>query len=359
MKTFKSFFETICSFENLFDAYLKARKGKRYRNDVLEFSYNLEENLIELSKQLKNGTYEHGGYRKFHVYDQKRRLISSAPFKDRVVHHAICNIIEPMFEKRFISDSFSCRKKKGTHIGAKRLSKFVRAHSNKKTYVLKCDIRKYFDSMDHEILIELLERKIRDERVMWLLKEVIESSHSCENKGIPIGNLTSQLFANIYLNELDYFVKHTLKEKYYCRYVDDFVVLHNSPEKLRKIRSEIKIFLESNLKLKLHPKKQNIISASHGIDFLGYRIFESHRLLRKTNIKRFKKRLKFLIEMYNYGMVPFDTIRGSINSWMGYASHADSYGLRKSLLGELGVYLPFSAPNFKSRTPAKLRISRS
>ena len=365
VKTYKNLYESVCSFENLFEAYLKARRRKRYRQDVLEFSYNLEENLIEIKQELENQTYKHGSYRKFYVHDQKRRLVKAAPFKDRVMHHALCDVIEPIFDKTFIFDSYSCRKGKGTHFGADRLTKSLRRHRNKhrykELYALKCDIRKYFDSIDHEILLKLLSKKIKDEKVMWLLKIVIDSSSSKGkeegSKGIPIGNLTSQLFANVYLNELDYFVRHALRIKYYFRYMDDFVILHESQERLYEIKGEIKKFLKTSLKLEVHPKKQSVCPVSDGIDFLGYRIFYSHRLVRKSNIKRFVKRMKTLGKMYQLGLVPFDKIRASINSWLGYVSHADSFGLRKMLLGELGVYLPKELSNeyrFECVSPTSL-----
>lgn len=359
VKTHKNLFEKLCSFENLFNAYLKARRRKKYKAAVLEFTYTLEENLIKIKEELEKRTYRHGSYTTFQVTDQKKRIVKAASFRDRIVHHALCNVIEPIFDKIFIYDSYACRKGKGIHFGANRLTKFLRRYRNKKLYALKCDIKKYFESIDHEILLKIISRKINDDEVLWLVKEIIESDCSEKGKGIPIGNLTSQLFANIYLNELDYFVKHKLRMKYYLRYVDDFVILHESKEKLREIKQEIIKFLKERLKLELHDKKQNIFPVSNGIDFLGYRIFHSHRRVRRSNIKKFVKRNKELIKKYQKGIIGFDKIRASINSWLGYVLHADSFGLRKKILGELGISLPPGLRNeykFKIVAPNFLRV---
>jgi len=359
VKTHKNLFEKICSFENLFDAYLKTRRRKRYKVAVLKFSYNLEENLMKIKEELEKQIYRHGNYVSFQVVDQKKRTIKAVPFRDRIVHHALCNVIEPIFDKIFIYDSYACRKEKGSHFGANRLTKFLRKHRKDKLYALKCDIKKYFESMDHEILLKIISRKINDEKVLWLVREIVESDCSEKGKGIPIGNLTSQLFANVYLNELDYFVKHKLRIKYYLRYVDDFVILHESKEKLKEVKQEIIGFLKEKLKLELHEKKQNIFPVSNGIDFLGYRIFHSHRRIRRSNIRKFIKRNKELTRRYQKGIIEFEKIRASINSWLGYVSHADSFGLRKKILGELGIYLPLGLRNehkFKVVVPDSLRV---
>jgi len=207
MKTYNNLFNKIYSFENLHLAYLKASRCKRYRDNVLEFSYNLEGNLLKLQKELLNQTYQHGKYREFIVKDLKKRHIKAAPFRDRVVHHALCNIIEPIFDKGFICDSYACRKDKGTHKAIKKTQIFLRSISDVKakkalledTYCLQCDISKYFASIDHKILLNLIKKKIADKKVLWLIQGILDSSYDNEpGKGIPIGNLTSQLFANIY-----------------------------------------------------------------------------------------------------------------------------------------------------------------
>jgi len=320
-------FERITDFQNLHRAYLGARKRKRYRSSILKFGYRLEENLLALRFELTHKTYKHGGYREFVVSDSKKRTIKAAPFRDRVVHHALCNFIEPIFDKSFIYDSYACRKGKGTHAAVLRLEKFMkslgRLNRVGKTiprdtvYCLKCDISKYFDSVDHKILLELLRRKIKDENVLWLLDEIIRS----DPRGIPIGNLTSQLFANVYLNELDHFVKRELHEKYYLRYMDDFLILNLDKKRLYKDKELIRTFLRDQLKLELHPKKAEVFPVNAGVDFLGYRIFQDHRLLRKSTVRRFLRRAKAR------GKVTQETFQ----SWYGYATFANSYRLRECL----------------------------
>lgn len=331
-KTYKNLFTEVCSYRNLHEAYMKARKGKRYRDDVLEFSYNLEENLFQIKEELETQSYKADAYRKFYVHDPKRRLIKAPTFRDRVVHHALCSIIEPIFDRTFIYDSYACRKGKGTHKGVDRLQKFIRKMND--GYALKCDIVQYFPSIDHENLLEIIRKKIKDEKVMWLVEIIIKSSETSagSKKGLPIGNLTSQLFANIYLNELDYFAKHKLKIKYYLRYVDDFVILE-SKQKLHEIKAQVMEFLKT-LELEIHSKKAVIIPAKQGIGFLGFRIFHAHRLIRKENVKKFIKKLKIMKEEYQINPLSYKRIYQSIASWLGHAKHANTYKLRRKIFNE-------------------------
>ena len=333
-------FEKFYSFENLYLAYLKARKCKSYREEILKFSYNLEENLLRLGSELKSQIYHHGFYREFTVNDSKRRRIKAAPFQDRVVHHALCNVIEPIFDKGFIFDNYACRREKGTHKAIKRLERFLKSTSdsrgskiNKNLYALKCDISKYFASINHKILLRLVEKKIADRKVLWLVKEILNSTY--EEKpgvGIPIGNLTSQLFASIYLNELDQFIKHKLRIKYYLRYMDDFLILDFEKKKLHQIKEEIKEFLQTELKLELHPKKANIFLVKNGIDFLGYQVFTTYKLLRKSTVKRFMKRTRVYQKRLKKGVLSQEKFNNSLQSWMAYAKFGNSWRLRKKLL---------------------------
>jgi len=348
MKTYNNLFEEICSFQNLHLAYLKARKCKRYRNEILKFSYNLEANLTNLQKELSNQTYQHGSYREFIVCDLKKRHIKTAPFRDRVVHHAVCNIIEPIFNKGFIFDSYACLEKKGTHKAIKRLEIFLKSVSvsakrtldERKIYCLQCDISKYFNSIDHQILFNLLKKKIADKKTLWLIKKILDSSYDKKlGVGIPIGNLTSQLFANIYLNELDQFIKHKLHLRYYLRYMDDFLILGFGKKKLHGTKVQIREFLKNQLRLKLHPKKANIFPANKGINFLGYWSFGNYRLLRKTTIKRFIKRMKKYQKMLNKKVLSKGKFNNSLQSWTTYAHFANSYKLIKTLSNELKVNL--------------------
>jgi len=318
MKTYKNLYSQVYDFQNLLKSYYQARKCKSKKGYIIAFEWNLEKNLFDIQKQLKNCNYQFGQYQSFYVSDPKERLIFAAPFQDRIVHHALCNVIEPIFDKGFIFDSYACRRNKGTHKAVFRLKRFMRSFGNDKFYVLKGDIRKYFPSINRDILFQLIKKKISDKNALSLIKAVIDSLDG--KKGIPIGNLTSQLFANIYLNELDQFVKHQLKTKYYCRYVDDFVLLYKERSQLKKWRAEIKEFLKNKLQLKMHPQKQEIFPAKIGIDFLGYHIFISHILVRQSTVQRFLCRLKS-------GQMPFQ----SIHSYLGHFKFADSFGLIKKV----------------------------
>ena len=342
MKTYNNLFEEICSFQNLHQAYLKARKCKRYRNEILKFSYNLEANLTDLQKELSNQTYQHGSYREFTVCDLKKRQIKAPCFRDRVVHHALCNIIEPIFDKGFIYSSFACRKEKGTHKAIKRLKKFIKSVQSKsfpKTYCLKCDISKYFDSIDHKILFSLVKRKIRDKKVLWLIKKILSSSYKEICIGIPIGNLTSQLFANIYLNELDQFIKHGLRIKYYIRYMDDFLVLNYTKRDICQTKEKIQNFLQDKLELELHPKKADISPREKSIHFLGYQIFSNYLLLRKKTVKRFIKRTKVYQKKLIRKLINKQKFNNSLYSWIIYAQFANSWRLRRNLSEKLELTL--------------------
>lgn len=338
-KTYSGLYPQIYDFETLYKAYLSARKGKRYARDCLEFTTNLEENLIDIQNHLIYKTYQCGRYREFYVYEPKKRLIMAPPFRDRIVHHAICSVVEPLFEQAYIYDSYACRVGKGTHAGADRVTEFLRkAHKNwGKVYVLKADVSKYFPSINHDVLRQLLRKRIRCRDTLWLMDTIIASAADSDDPdpvGIPIGNLTSQMFANIYLNELDHFAKEVLCIKYYVRYMDDFIVLHHSKACLWQWRREIEEFLDCRLRLKLN-RKTGIFPASQGIDFLGYRIWKTHRLLRKSSIKRARRGFKKLAREYADGSIPVERVRASVVSWIGHAEHADTYRLRKKLLGEL------------------------
>ncbi len=325
MKIHKNLFEQVCKYETLHNAYLKARRGKNKFPEVIRFNYNLEEELSKLQYELQNQTFKTGKYRHFVIFEPKERKISALPFRDRIIHHAVHSVIEPIFETKFIYDSYACRKTKGTHAGADKLQKFIRKSGNN-YYVLKCDVSKYFPSVNHEILKKVIRKKIADEKLLLLLDNIIDSIE----KGIPIGNLTSQLFANIYLNELDEFVKYELKIKFYIRYMDDFVILQESKQELHKIKEKIKLFFVS-IKLTLHPKKANIFPVTLGIDFLGYKIFNNHRLVRKSTVKRFLKTVQRKIKKYDLEIISFDKLMESFNSWEAYMSHGNSYQLKNSL----------------------------
>lgn len=334
MRQFKRLYPLIYSFDNLFAAYLKARKGRRYDADVLRFSSHLEDELITLYRDLATETYRTGEYRTFIVCEPKRREVAALPFRDRVAHHAICNVIEPLFDRGFIRHSYACRAGKGTHAGADQITTWLRLlwRTGTSPYVLKADISGYFASVDHEALISILSHKIACDRTMDLLTHIIDGAGS-GGKGMPIGNLTSQLFANIYLNELDQFVKHQLHVKYYLRYMDDFVILHPSKPKLHRWRYAIATFLDQRLHLSFN-NRTTTFPASQGIDFLGYRIWRTHRLLRKRNVRDMKRRLKRFERHYSAGQTTRDQIYASIQSWIGHAKHANTYNLRQQMFSD-------------------------
>jgi len=340
-KTYKNLFERVYEFSNLYDAFLKARKNKRYREDVLCFSSNLESNLTKILKDIKDGTYRPGKYHRFNVYEPKKRRIHSLPFRDRIVQHALNNVIEPVFEKIFIYDSYACRKDKGTHRGVLRLTHFLRSIEERignkgkgRAYCFKGDITSYFPSVNQDILRREIADKIKDRRLLALIDTII-FSHYTPNRpgyGLPVGNLTSQLFANVYLNKLDYFVKHELKAHYYIRYVDDFVILDEDKKKLAFFKERITKFLKKELELKLN-RKSSIFPVKQGIDFLGYRIFRTHRLLRKSSIKRMKRRIKLAKE--NPEKIP--DLRHSIISWLGHCRYANTFNLVRKIMNEISA----------------------
>jgi len=334
--------------KNLRLAYRKAKKGKSNKWYVKEFESDLENKLLELQDELLNMTYRPKSLTQFTIRDPKTRLISASHFRDRVVHHALCNIIEPIFDRIFISDSYANRKNKGTHAALERFDYFKRkisqngkllpnAKDNNQVYgyVLKGDIKHYFDSVDHEVLMQIISKKIKDEKVLWLIRKILDN-HRCKEagKGMPIGNLTSQFFANVYLNELDYFVKHKLKAKYYIRYVDDFVMLDSSKENLESYKILIREFLKF-IKLELHSEKSKVISLHEGVKFLGFRIFYKYKLLKRSNIRKMNHRIENFVDLYMSRIINKNEIHERIDGWFAYAMHADTYRFRKYTMKRL------------------------
>ena len=342
MKTYNHLFGKIVSFENLLIAAGKAQKGKRFKPATAMFNLNLEKELLSLQNELIEKSYRHGVYRDFQINDPKKRLISAAPYRDRVVHHALCNIIEPIFDRKFIHDSYACRINKGIHAAMDRYTAFAR----KNRYVLKCDIKKYFQSIDQKILLDILNRTITCRDTQWLMQKIIESrtddSHAVyfkgddiftpyqRHRGIPIGNLTSQFFANVYLNRFDHFAKQDLGCKYYIRYVDDFVVFDNSKTRLREVKAQFENYL-SNLRLKLHEKKCRIFRVDEGVCFLGFRIFSTHRLLKKQNLLYMRRKLKSMQTAYQEGNLSIEELNQCIKSWVSHAEHGDTFRIRSRI----------------------------
>ena len=345
MKIYKNIFEKIISAENLFLAWNEFKKDKRNKIDVLQFEWNLEENIFQLRRDLKSGGYKHGGYESFYITDPKLRHIHKASVRDRILHHAVYAVINPIFEETFIPVSFSCRIGYGAHKGVDKLGRIARKISQNNTiqcHILKCDIRKFFDSVDHKILISIIKKRVKDDSAVKLLEEIIGSFSSpysdlSRKKGIPLGNLTSQLFANIYMNEFDQFVNQSLKIKNYIRYTDDFVIVSADFLYLENLISEFSKFLEEKLKLKLHPKKVEIRTLRQGIDFLGYVQFPNHRLLRSKTKRRIFKKLKKKFSEYEVGKIDKSVFKQSLQSYLGVLSHANAYGITQQLKNQFWV----------------------
>lgn len=350
MQSIKNIYAKIYDFENLYKAWEEARKGKRYRDDVLIFNRNFEEHLINIQNELIYGTYEVGKYHTFYVYEPKKRLIMSLPFKDRIVQWAIYRQLFPLYEKTFIYDSYACRRGKGTHKAADRLQYWLRQTDRKpeRYYYLKMDISKYFYRVDHDILLKILGRRITDTQLLALLEKIINCESMCfglppekepdevevterlGNKGMPIGNLTSQMFANIYLNEVDQYAKHELGLHYYIRYMDDIIILHHDKKCLAEVKELLRVFLDDNLRLDLN-NKTAIRPCNTGIDFVGYRIWATHRRLKKKTAVKIKRNLKKQIEKVRAGEESKERLDRSVASYRGILSHCDSYGLRQNL----------------------------
>ncbi len=334
VKTYNHLFEQVYQFDNLYAAYERARKGKRDRAEVLRFEQNLEGELIQLQNELIWDHYETGAYRTFHVFEPKARLVAAQPFRDRVLQHSLVGVIEPIWERRFHYHSYACRPGRGMHIGADTAQRWLREvqATHGRAYCLKADVAKYFPSIDHEILMRLIERRITCKRTLGLCHDIMESWYS----GLPIGNLTSQLWANVYLHELDTFVKQHLGVKRYIRYMDDFLIVHHDKALLHAFRRVIEAWLWDHLRLRLNNKTQVFpVGQRNGraLDFLGYRMWPTHRRLRRDSVKRMEKKLQRLQKQYAEGAIGFTAIRQRINSWLGHASRADSYRIRRKLLG--------------------------
>lgn len=341
-----SMYEKLCSWDNLLLAYRKAAKGKRGHPNVAEFEYRLEENLLEIQRDLRDQAYQPGPYASFHIHEPKRRLISAAPFRDRVVHHALCNLIEPLFERSFIFDSYANRLAKGTHRALDRAQEF----SCRFPYVLQCDVRQFFPSIDHSVLHEILSRKVMDKNVLWLcdrilasgvgvLSEVYEMNYFpgdelfavSRPRGLPIGNLTSQFWGNVYLNGFDHFVKRGLRCPAYLRYVDDFLLFGNDKATLWGWKGKIEERL-ARLRLTVHPAAHPV-PVTEGFSFLGFRIFPERRRLKRRKGLYYQRKLRTMQRDYLAGKLTFEQMTASVQGWVNHARYANTVGLRKSMLG--------------------------
>ncbi len=323
MKTYHNIFREIISLENLLAAWEEFERGKKSKPDVMAFSFSLMDNIIQIHEELASKKYKHDGYYAFRISDPKPRHIHKASVRDRALHRAVYRVLYPLFDPMFISDSFSCRKEKGTHKAMERFQIFSRKVSTNHTktaWVLKCDIRKFFASIDQQDLMALLARTVQDKDALWLFEKILESFHvDIPGKGLPLGNITSQLFANIYMNELDQFVKQELRVKYYIRYADDFVFLSRSRAELLAILPKVKGFLGEKLKLTVHPDKIILKTLASGVDFLGFVHFPHHSTLRTATKKRMMNKIQ---------ENPKDA---TLQSYLGLIQHGDTFKLNNSL----------------------------
>ena len=316
-------YQDIIGLENLLAAWEGFRLGKRDKPDVQAFARQLLDNMVHLHHDLANLSYRHGGYQAFAINDPKPRNIHKASVRDRLLHHAIYRVLYPFFDRTFMADSFSCRLNKGTFKAVERFQTMCRRVSMNNTrtcWVLKCDIRKFFTNIDHEVLLQFFSRYISDGNIIWLLKNIIESFETKPGVGLPLGNLTSQLFVNIYMNEFDQFVKHKLKCRHYIRYADDFIFLSDDRAMLETMIAPIKDFLMIKLKLQLHPNKVFIKTLASGVDWLGWVHFPDHRVLRTATSRRMMARVK------EHGTPE------TVQSYLGLLQHGNTRKLEQELL---------------------------
>jgi|WetSurMetagenome_2_1015567.scaffolds.fasta_scaffold02993_5 RNA-directed DNA polymerase len=329
-------FEEIISLPNLFSAWREFSRGKRSKVDVLIFEENLERNIFKLHDELGAGKYVHGSYENFYVRDPKLRLISKACVRDRLVHQAVFQVLYHIFDRKFAHDSYSCRIEKGNHAAVRRLNSFchkVSDNFNQPAFALKCDVKKFFASIDRKILFEIIKRTVKDEKALTLIKTILLSFNPQEAIGLPLGNVTSQLFANIYLNELDWFIKRELKIKFYLRYCDDFIVLDKDKNNLLAIIPLLRIFLGEELKLKLHERKIIIRKLNQGMDFLGYVMLPHYSVLRTKTRNRAVRKIKIKKDKLKNGLISEDYFNNSLKSHLGMLKHCHGHKNKAKIAG--------------------------
>ena len=360
-------YDQIYNLENLCFAFTQAQLDNRYKRRICAFTFSLEENLMRLRWELFTGSYHPRPYTYFMLHDPKTRSIAAPDFHDRIVQHSLVNQIQPLFEKQFICDSYACRANKGTHFATTRLKKFLMASrsvygADVPIYVLQCDIRKFFQSVSWGILLSVIAKTISCPKTFALIKTIVTTHHELESlktddcpqmslfnqskesaeasisvinrTGLPIGNLTSQLIANIYLNELDHFIKDRLRAKYYARYMDDFLIISPDKENLKDLLGKIRLFLKDYLHLTLHPKKLTIKNVADGVPFVGYRIFYDHILIRGNTLKRIERNYRSKLMQFKKGTLTEEKLKATKASIMGHFKHADTFGLTKKIFKE-------------------------
>jgi retron-type reverse transcriptase len=335
-------YEEIYQWHNLLLAFSKARKAKRHKKEVAEFEYNLENELIAIEDKLENQSYQFGAYRHFKIFEPKERLISCAPFRDRVVHHAICNIVAPHLDKTMLPDTFACRKNKGLHHAVRRAFYMYKNSA----YVYKFDICKYFYTIDHAILLSKIKRKIKDPKLLHLLSQLLETYSTTDEyyfplkhdtdfdknrkRGLPIGNLTSQIFANFYLSEFDHFIKENLKMRYYIRYMDDILIFSDDKQQLTQVKEIAETEL-AKIRLKIHPDKNQIHKTANGVNFLGFRFKGNQIKVGNQNLHRFQRKMKEKLEEKD----ELDEILRSFNGHIGYLQTGNTHQIMEKILAAI------------------------
>jgi hypothetical protein len=346
-------FAALTSWDNLLLAFRKAARGKRGNPNVAAFEHRLEDNLCQLQEELRRQTYRPGPYHSFFIHEPKRRLISAAPFCDRVVHHALCNLIEPIFERSFIDDSYANRLGKGTHLALDRCQQFARRYR----YVLQCDIRQFFPSLDHAVLRDILWRKVSDPQVRWLVDQILQGGAGMHNetyemvwfagddllaalrpRGLPIGNLTSQFWANCYLSPFDHFIKRRLRCRAYSRFVDDFLLFADDKDMLWIWKSELEAWL-ARLRLAIHPGAHPR-PVTEGIPFLGFVVYPEHRRLKRRKGIHYRKRFRHMANCYAAGQIELEQLTASVRGWANHARYGNTVGLRKAILSQYVIQSP-------------------
>ena len=354
-------FDAITSFSALHAAALRAAAGKQAKPGVAAFLANLEKEILRLERDLASDRFRPGRYKTIEIFDPKHRIVSAAPFRARVVHHALCAVCEPFFERGFIHDSYANRTGKGTHGAVARYERF----RDRSRHVLRCDIYRYFPAIDHEILKRDLRRRIACPCTLALADRIVDGANPQEpvhlyypgddlftpferRRGLPIGNLTSQLFANVHLDGLDHFCKEVLRAKGYLRYVDDFALFHDDPARLAEWRHRIARFLEGR-RLRLHPRKTRIVATKEPAEFLGFVLLPGgRRRLPEANVRRFRNRLRSLRDRWRHGTVTREEVERRVGAWVAHAGHADTRHLRRTIFRD-GSFDPSRGPD---RPPA-------
>lgn len=342
MKTHRHLWERVVSPENLMAAAADAMRGKRGRGSAARFFSHWETEVCGLHDELVSGDYRPGAYTYFKIYEPKERVVAAAPFRDRVVHHALVRVLQPVFEPRFIEDSFACRPGKGTHAGMRRAAQFARRFP----CALKCDIRRYFASIDHDILIAQIGRVVTDTAVLGLVGTILASHTDSKRRvygetlfegreagcGLPIGNLTSQFFANIHLDAFDHFIKQELGVKGYVRYVDDFLIFGPDRRTVRGWGKQAREYLERQ-RLQIHPDKYRLCRSDQGVDFCGFVVRADGRIrIRRASVRRFQQKLRRRRWQWRRGECMAADVRATVRAWAGHAAHAQSWRLRGEVL---------------------------